>query len=551
MMDRVIQLRRFSVVGAMFVMLFAPYHARGDAGMLPALRNIGVVPAQVRNPKSFQDVHENLTRLDASFPKAVLATAKFRMIDVELVRALWSSADGRKELVDEHELHAFITLEASVKSDTVLLYARLLSPSLDSYLVESVAIQRSEFARIDAAALQERVDDLVARVVNRLPIDTTVTSIEGKFVTLSAGANQSLQLDDEITIVRPRIAAVNPANGAWTKFDSAMIGRVRIIESKKTSAIGEIIQLTNDDSIKVGDGARIDAVASRRRFNKPIVVETRADDRDATTAHADQHSADPEKHEEKSHEPPHDAPQHVAAATGTPKHHTSKAAATPVASTTAMQIAQHVKPYVDNAFFEIGSKGWSVSDAASGEADFSVIQHFRVNLGKQLDPSLLVRVDARGFTGTTELGTFQGFEVDGRAYTVRSMEGGMRFRLGGGAALTSMAVTKQTFGGADILSGYGMAALETTRHLGADGYDFLAELLIRPLNIGQIGAGGTKKPISSSLQTDLGFSVFRRAAALAPEYGASLEYRKGSFGLGDGAMAWSEVSILAGARVQL
>jgi hypothetical protein len=549
MMDRLIQLKKFSFVTVFISALVIATSAMGDAGQLPQLRNVGVVPAQVRNPKSFQDVHENLTRLDASFPKAVQATTKFRMIDVELVRGLWSNADGRKELVDEHELHAFITLEASVKSDTVLLYARLLSPALDSYLVESVAVPRSEFARSEFAQLQERIDDLIARVVNRLPIDTTVTSIEGRFVTMSAGTNQSLQQDDELTIVRPRIAAVNPANGAWTKFDAAMIGRVRIIEAKKTSAIGEIIQLTNDDSIKVGDGARIDAVASRRRFNKPK-TEAKPSVDPVAAAHDDGKHIETANHEAPAHETPHEAAP--SNAPKSPQHHASAPSkGATEASAGAIGLAKKIRPYLDNAFVEVGSKGWSVSDAASAEADFSVIQHFRVNAGKQLDPALTVQVDARGFTGTTELGTFQGFEVDGRAFTVRSMDGGLRARLGGGATLTSMAVTKQTFGGADIVSGYGMAALEMTKRLGSDNYDFLGELVIRPLNIGQIGAGGSKKQISSSLQTDMSLGAFRRAPALAPEYGASLEYRKASFGLGTGALAWTEASILFGARVQL
>lgn len=246
--------------------LASPF-ARDSLPPIPTIGKVGVLPVRVESDGSRRwDLQEYLTAVRTVFPKAVRATGRFELLEDGIVSSYWGSKESRNILINEFELSGFIGLTVVVSSNTLSLVARIFGPRLEIYLQEMTVVPLRPSIAEFSLLLDQSLAILVNRLVNRLPADITVTSIQGHYVTLSGGTAQGLRVGEKLKLYRNYIAERHPANGAWTKFSSRYVGEIRVIESSSLNAIAEISKVQHALPIGVGDGTVVPELASRAYF---------------------------------------------------------------------------------------------------------------------------------------------------------------------------------------------------------------------------------------------------------------------------------------------
>ncbi len=233
---------------------------------VPSLHYAGVIPVQWDKDEIWQDLSFVKTTLDREFPAAVKDSHRFAMVNNDLVASLWKTPAGRSELVSDYELSAFLSLDVSARGDMVILTSRILSSKLETRVQESDVIPRRWLSEATKDQTAARMTDLVSRMINRLPVDVHVTSVNGSYVTLSGGEEQSIKAGQKFDVLAATIGGLHPANGSWTSFEISKTGTIEVIELKNLSAIGRITSLTHEGSIKPGNGIRVEEISGRNRF---------------------------------------------------------------------------------------------------------------------------------------------------------------------------------------------------------------------------------------------------------------------------------------------
>ncbi len=256
------------------VWLATSAYGRDGTDALPVIHYLGALPAQWEKNDSWSDVSKLQGAISQHFSQAVRESKRFAVLNDDLVASLWATPSGRKELARDYELHAFGVLNMAPRGDMVVMTMRLLSPDFDTWIQESDVVPRSWLIESDRDTTVARLGDLIHRLINRLPVDAHVTSVNGEFVTISAGSEQSLHIGEEFDVVSAKIKTLHPANGSWLSFDTARGGRIKVVESKGKSSIARITSLTRENAIVVGQGIRIEAISGRSRFARPDGGET-------------------------------------------------------------------------------------------------------------------------------------------------------------------------------------------------------------------------------------------------------------------------------------
>jgi hypothetical protein len=233
---------------------------------IPVLHYAGVIPAQWDKDSDWADLNLVERSLSRDFAEAVRSANRFVVLNDELVKSNWSTVAGRKELEAEYELQVFAALNVSSRGDMVVLTSRLLSPTFDTWLQESDVIPRSWLVEASKEQTVAKLGDLIHRMINRLPLDAHITSVNGNFVTISAGTVQSISVGEEFDVISSKLQSLHPANGSWLTYTNSVAGRVKIIEAKGKSSIAKISSMSHDNSIAVGQGILIESISGRARF---------------------------------------------------------------------------------------------------------------------------------------------------------------------------------------------------------------------------------------------------------------------------------------------
>ncbi len=238
---------------------------------LPVLSNIGIIPIQWQGQDTsypFQKLKKKVEKMWSLIPGEA---KRFNLLNFEVSSELWSSPEGRKELVEQYETQGFVSLTAALKPDVVVFTTRILNPSLsDTYLHEVETVSRSWFNTAMEEEIHDRITDLLFRMLNRLPIDTNVMSVQGSYITINAGLDQNLKIGDELGMIRSYVVDTHPATGAWLSFDNKNLGTAKVVDVKQNSAIAQVEDLAFEGAVQVGDGARIDDLPCRIRFKRLV-----------------------------------------------------------------------------------------------------------------------------------------------------------------------------------------------------------------------------------------------------------------------------------------
>ncbi len=444
--------------------------ATGSSTRLPIMYYAGVIPVQWDKEEVWQDLSRVKKTINRDLSNAVKSSKRFSMLSDELVKSLWKTVAGRKELIADYELSAFINMDISARGDMVILTTRLLSPTLETRLQESDVIPRSWMLQSDHDQISSRLVDLVQRMINRLPLDAHVTSVNGVYTTVSAGTDQNVKIGGKYDVVAANIEKIHPANGSWLSFTTMKTGSIEIIEVKPLSSIGKITSLTFENAVKPGDGIRIEEISGRGRFargEEPVMLDSanKLDSADIGPAPSIVQPAAPS---------PASKPVAATPAAATPVASDAPAAATPVASdapaappTTPVSEASGEAPPTDD-FTAIllpkgsemrawlGLKMWSISVSASAAAKLptwifnSVGADVYRNYSETLDYNYGLDL---GY-GKTGKGSFIGYDFHSGArwhmHLKDILPGTDDVYVGLLASMASVGITGETAGGYDL-----------------------------------------------------------------------------------------------------
>ena len=529
------------------------------APKLPVIQQVGVVPVQWEGEDGgLAAAQQNLS--DA-LPKAVRAARRFRVLSDDLVAGLWQDGAGRKELSGEFELHAFTSLTAAPRGDVVTLTARLLDQNLKTLLIESDTVKRDWLAAADGDASYGAVEKLVFRLYNRIPVDVSVTSVQGAYITLSGGQEQGIEIGDNVDLVRATIRSVHPANGSWLEFGKQPLGTAQVIETKSHTSVAKLIKLTVENAVEVGDGARIPAIAGRAKFARVPGDEGLKDSGDPNTIIVPPLYQGGQPVAKPAVKPA--AP--VAAVPPPPTDGSYVAQNDPAPPTSSETAAQETPPadqsgsqpppadgattdenfwdqvsfgdmvpdkFVDDMTIYTGPQWWSVKSrdfSSSGRFPWWLVNHVGVSVTRTLFFKIKVGFGGGLLLGQTAKGNYIGYDSHARIYwedQLNIADGLITgWHAGGHSSFSGINVTKENYGGGDWVRGGGFGGLFGTIHAGPanDRYDWFGDIAVMPLNIGRIGYNGGRQVVESSFGWDLSLGAFMYAPPGAVQFGGGFD----------------------------
>ncbi len=250
--------------------------APADGQRLPAIKQVAVMPVywqgQFPEGHPFASLRQHL---DRAFSPLAQASKRFIFTNDVITADLWATPEGRKELTDEYEIDAMLNLSITAQNDVMLWSVRLLDPNLKTYLSETERVPYSWFLAASPSEIDQRLQNLTYRLLNRYPIDVFITSVQGRFVSLSSGSTQNVFEGDELSFYETKLKSQHPVDGSWLSFEQKLLGKAKVIESKEQSSIAQITSLSYENALGVGDGAKVAGIATRRSFQAAPPAEQR------------------------------------------------------------------------------------------------------------------------------------------------------------------------------------------------------------------------------------------------------------------------------------
>jgi hypothetical protein len=504
-----------------------PQHSQNQ---LPYLRNAGIIPLQTSGNNIPKDLVQHI---NTDFYAAVAASNRFFIIDNDLVKGLWSTPKGRAELARDYELHTFVGAELKQQADTLTLFVRLLDPSLQTYIIESTTEQVSTWAKETPKQLGERVHNAVYRVINRLPVDAYVTSVQDKFFTLSGGSNQGIELQDQIEIRNSSITSTHPANGSWLSFKNEVAGSGVIIDVQSATAIAQIIHQTHEGAIHVGAGSHIPALKSRAVYRPQIEAPRPTEAKlvpltplySANGEKVQPHSPDhkPLKTETTAQDP---APAQISASpsgeTSPPPAETASSSSTPFYSFSFMK--NLLSKIGQNIALTTGFISSSYSGPATANSSISVFNCFNMQLRHQISNDMLLLTKGGLKFGSTTNGSYGGFDArSGVRKTFPFLNASNNWHLSAGAGFKGIGIFQETFGGGDVFSVIFGGGISNHLRIQNTQLHSEAEFRVLPALIGQFGIKESPVSVTSGMITEIELSSF----AVIPKFSRSLQFGGG------------------------
>lgn len=510
---------------------------------LPVLDRIGIIPLRITGLDPGPALSDQIELIKTLFSRSLRETGRFKMLDDRLIEQMWASPGSRKELRDDYELSGFAHLIVTFNHDSIAFTARLLSPDLEPWLQESEIRTYPFFRAGDLEEFQEMVDGLFFRLINRIPVDVSVTSVQGKYVTLSGGIRQGLNPGDQIDLVRVFITSTHPALHTWRTFKSMPLGQARIVEAREKVAIAKLVWLIREDSIEVGDGARSSEIPSRAKFARMKPKEDPQDDPGKILipgiSVADAQGEDnPQKYEGHSPEIPlppgfKGKEEWLKSPVGEPV--TEEAPAPGDIPDSEKDLNYYLTNLADDLSFQAGQSGFSFSGPGATGSRFTWYQPVNslgIRLTREVMPKIRYGFGGGIIFGKTRAakGGFFGYNTHARLFWEDQavfFDGFVqRWMVGGHGAMTGLGVNREGFGGYDAIQGGIFIGLKGQFKPGDKGtlWDWFGEFSLTPLTIGRIGYGNARHFVKSSFGWDLTTGAYRLKSPGNIEWGGGFSY---------------------------
>gem|GEM_PF-1270962 len=579
-MDQTTKSKRFDVRFAALILVAVSFAAVARAAVspvkLPIIQNVGVVPVQWEGSYHRLPVKELIAR---EFPAAVRSSHRFRVLGDDLIAEEWQTEKGRADLRDQYEAQALLSLTVAVRDDVTTFSVRLVDLNMHSELLESDTIETNWFNEAKSSEVTDKLESLVFRLVNRLPIDVSVTSIQGHYITLSGGSEQNIAVGDRVELVRTSVRSLHPANGTWLEFSSKPTGVAQVVDLKSTTSVAKILNQTYDQAIEVGDGAKIKSLSSRVKFARlaasqglkdagrqstvivsPIYVPGMPQPTVAKVVEAERPAAITDQHNETENQSGSSTSDVVIgeslpvgkAPPATPGEPGGSApTATDISredsginlwdditkEATSHRLVEHAQAYG-------GPSLWRMSGGGITGSGSKMPMLLINNIGASVTRNLMFRLrndfGAQLLSGSTTNGRFGGYRGLVRIYWDAEFPAILAgfiygWRGGGLATVNGLSVSGESFGGGDWFSSGGFAALygQLPGSLLGDRYDWQGEFSLIPVVIGRLGLGGKWQRVQSAFATqiNLAFTQYRPAHVLA--WGAGIDMGNGTWSMGN------------------
>ncbi len=256
------------IVNALLSFLLGSQYLYGaEVQRLPRVLNAAVLPIQWKlSQENNSELIQIKQDLDQVFFSSIQASSKFVVLNRHLTASLWETEAGRAELEKDFEAQVFVNLTVVEDQELMRLSIRLLDPNMKSLLYESAVHPRSLFLNVDKTHREKAIKELTFQLINRIPLDAYITSIQGSYLTLSKGANQNLSIGEKYKVYRPFVATTHPVLGTWNTFQLKLMGEIEIIDLKDITAIAKINNQIFPDAIEITDGIIIKGNPARQAF---------------------------------------------------------------------------------------------------------------------------------------------------------------------------------------------------------------------------------------------------------------------------------------------
>jgi hypothetical protein len=557
---------------------------------IPVLENLGIIPVRWEAGETDQStLGDGRKFINSNFSAAVRDARRFRVLDNDLVASSWSTPKGRAELIGQFELHAFASLTVSARPDVITLTGRLLGSDLAVLIQESENVQASWIATAGSDEIKEKLESLMFRVFNRIPMDVSVTSVQGAFITVSGGKEQGVHVGDNLEIMRVSVAAKHPADGSWLKFHSEPLGKAKVIEVKRNSSIAKLEALVREGAVTPGDGARIPAISGRAKFarlaetpefrdggsSKTIVVPPLYQDgvpQSQPTAERSKRDSVPSLPSGQVTEPTvvstpaNQYPQQtsgesrsgqtVAQPTNAPRNDDKKAE-DKKDDDSPLTVAGVVRSVADDITFKAGAQTWSLSGPVSDSGKFPLwlFNTIGADVTRTLMPNLKLTWGGHLGFGQTTKSSYLAYSAGAKIFfeadfpMLRPLI--KTWRAGGLGQLSGLSVPEGVFGGGDFLKSGGFAGLAGEINVGTalgESFDWFAEFALMPMNIGRLGYSQKMSTIESAMGWSLTLGAFKPANPDEIEWGGLFGWTSEKMTLANNGrpeMSWMQLMALA------
>lgn len=537
------------------------FAVESGGGRVPNIRQAAIMPVywQGQFPESHRFTQLK-KHIDAIFTTLVRNSKRFVFGNDVLTADLWSTPEGRQQLAEEYEIDALINLTVSGGADSLRWTLRLLNPTMRNYLTESENLPYTWLLSATEAEIDQRLQNLVFRTLNRFPVDVYVTSIQGRYLTLSSGTDQNVFEGDDLDFYQTKVRTQHPADGSWLSFDQKLLGHARIIESKPHSSIAKITGLSYADSIRVGDGAKIDSVATRRAFQQKA-----AEEPFYTPVTPDSPLVEARPIEKPAARVAQVQAKEVEAPAPTPRvQREPQPDIEPVPASNPEMPGRGESDMLPIAFKSIEVQGQNESFAVTGAGkssnQFPIYLLNRIDVAATQDITSEVEAVARAHVrfGSTKNGSYFGFglgieplfRMPMRSAMLPSLE---RIMVGALVSFESLAVSGEKFGGWDAVSISPGLHLQGSHHVisMAQNFDYDIAGHLTPIDLGEVGISGKKRKISDSFTLDLEANIIRREKAKDWEWGGMVGYSTGTWALSRGSIDISNFRLGIAGRMRL
>jgi hypothetical protein len=466
-MERVIVLKRFSLAFILGVQLNAT----------PVIQNVAIAPIHWHGIQSL-----SLPKKDIKdyFHTVVTDARRFRVVHADLVETMWQTE--RSKLAENYDIHAFVTLNIEVEEDRVRYDLALVDKQQKVLLTETQLTAKGSIDNVRNLPLQP----LFYRLINRLPIDAHVISVQGRFVSLAGGARHGLNPGEVYQVIRAEISATHPQNHSWIGFRETVRAEVRLVEVKEYTSVAEIKTQVEMSGVQSGDGIRINALPSRRFYQSSMAQNE--DKIVLLQPLVDAQKSDSELHQEG---------KVVTDKNELPESNDQEPVEASILSLPGSPFVRSYMDRIESSVFRLGLsqisfKGPNVSsrykvwnpNRLSGMGYTSINEGWLMGLGLGLHHGSLTK------------GSFLGLDLDARVQRQNLPQqsfGTMYF--GFQASAQTLSVRRSTYGGHDILflePFIGLKTRVTDRRL-----EYVTEIGIPIIASGQVGYGGSKYVLRS------------------------------------------------------
>ena len=534
-----------------FMLLLAGLWIAGQSVMaeeepLPVLYNVGTLPVQWNVPDDDQLRYADFSRhLDQAFPLVIAESNRFRIIHHSLVKKLWSSPSGRQELEQRFELDAYVGLNGIQKPDHMLLEARLLDPKLQVLMIEQDTLPLTKARNLSFDEARDTVHKLVFRLLNRLPIDIVVTSIQDRYITLSGGINQGIHNGDNLEMLRAVVSSRHPAYGGWYLFKTYKVGQVRVIDSGPDTAVALVLSQPYQNSLKIGDGARVGGIMGRSYYARATTPKTKPSWPGGILVPPAGELAEVKSPQKQTKKPVKGTGSEIAAlaqAGETSEESDSTTLAAPESGLTdssTMDSADSeedawqgvLEGVADELIVSLGQGHWNYTGPGSTGSKFVwyyPINNLSVRFTRSIMNNLKYGVGGSvGFGKTKGGGSFFSYDGNVRAFWEDDLAfpdlGLTTWQAGVDGRFSGLGVESEPYGGGDVVMGGLFGSLLGTMQVNQTLYDWAAVYSITPLTIGRVGYDGNRRVVRSSLGWKLSLEAIEKQAP-EPQMGLGLEY---------------------------